>query len=52
MVDDTSSGDKTPGSPTPHERSVVATDTIQILLLQGECSARRIDNLTESHLTC
>jgi hypothetical protein len=33
MVDDTSSGDKTLGSPTPHEQLVVVTDTIQILLL-------------------
>jgi len=38
--------------PTPHERRVVVTDTTQILLLQEECNARRIDNLTESHHTC
>ena len=52
MVDDRSSGDKTPDSPTPHERRVAVTDTTQILLLQEECNARRFDNLTESHHTC
>jgi len=52
MVDDSSSDDRTPGLPTPHERKVVVSDTTQNLLLQGVCNARRIGNLTESHHTC
>ena len=52
MVDDSSSDDRTPGLPTPHERKVVVSDTNQTLLLQEVCNARRIGNLTESHNTC